>query len=571
MRRLAPSGSTPRRNGKGKLTRVGIIGLAMLMLNLYCDAQVMSLRGELRYEHQYQDFLPEGGSLSTSLRQGPALNLNLLGNVLSKRILAYSLFTSLATSFGSSHTSIYSFSNTQYNWNAYNVIVNVLPYSSAKLDLSARENMVDTKSAYDIISTRSRLRQQEQRIALSVEQVPALPTMSLSYTRNRSWAPIGESSEQLSHQYSFALSSSSGSTAAVSLSGSLNDVAERYTGFHERLLSLNLTGSKQFSERHRLNINSDYNQYSAYSNLTGSVGYNGQFGDRLRLSSGVSAVSYSSANALGRTGGLTEGIAYTLDQNFQLGLNFSGTIGSSKVVSSNNIRTYLSTNWEGRTSVQHTRLLGTMTVTNGFSVGYLVQQYIDRYTTFSSSFSNGVQLPVGMFAASGDYTFSYSTTQNSGQWAVIGNNVGIVVGGTLPEQIKSNTSVRYRDDHYSGDNSSFRDQQNLLLSQRFDGSFVYVIPFTLGVGGSVNWYFASVKGHTHAWYISLNSPGFFLRGLFANYVYTRNFDPYFHQEVVEHNGSLLYQWRALSFQLRYRHAIFPIRVRDVMFTVSRPF
>ena len=52
---------------------------------------------------------------------------------------------------------------------------------------------------------------------------------------------------------------------------------------------------------------------------------------------------------------------------------------------------------------------------------------------------------------------------------------------------------------------------------------------------------------------------------------TRSFDPYFRREIADHNGSLMYQWRALSFQARFRYATFPVRVRDVLFSVSRPF
>jgi hypothetical protein len=542
-----------------------------LALQQYCLGQGSQLRGELRYEHQYQDFLPEKGGLATSLRQGPAINLNLLGSFLSARILTYSLFSSLAYNFNTSNTPSYNTSNTLYNWNTYNLIVNVLPYSRAKLDFSARENVIDTKSVYEIINTHGRTRQQEQSISLSVDQVPSLPTMTLGYIRNRSWAPVGERSEQLSQQYSLVLSASNGPTAYVGLSGSLNDVVERYTNFHERLLSINLTGSKQFTDHHRMNMNADYHQFTSYSNFTGSVGYSGMFGDKVRITSGISGLSYSNTSAIGWTGGFSEGIIYMADQNFQLGLTVNGSSGLTRSIISSNVITYPNSTWGGNATLQSNRSMGSSTISNGLSFGYLVQNYFDGHRTFNGVLSNSLQIPVGSFSVTGDYSFSYSQTQNSDRWSSIGNRISLVLIGTLPRQIRSNTTLRYNDDHYMGDVSSFRNQRNLMFNQRFDASLFYIIPLTIGVGGSVNWYFSNIKGQTHSWHISINSPAFFLQGLFASYVYSRNFDPYFRSEVTEQNGSFMYQWRALSLQARVRNINLPIRTRDFWFSVSRPF
>ncbi|HTK81353.1 MAG TPA: hypothetical protein VL633_03605 [Bacteroidota bacterium] len=553
------------------MIRVVTIVCVLLVIQQYCDAQSPVVRGELRYEHQYQDYLPDGGNLSTSLRQGPGINLNILGNILSKRILTYSLFTSLAMNFSSTRSDNMLSTNSQYNWNTYNLIVNLLPYSRTKFDLSARDNVVDIKSKYDITESHGRTRQQEQRIAFSLDEVPELPTTTLSYTRNRSWAPLGEPSEQLSQQYTFGFASSHGTTASVGFSGSLNDITERYTNFHERLLTLNLTGTKQLSERHSLSINSDYNKYTAYSNLRGSIGYSGQVSDRVRLGASVSGLSFSSAYTVGRTGSAAGSVTYGFNEHFQAAFNINGSTGITKVSSLSFARTYLSNEFGSTVALQHNRNLGSLALSNNVTFGYVLQEYIDRYRIFNGAISNGIQLPLGLFSISGDYTFTFSHTRNAEVWNRIGNNAGLIVNGTVLGNVKSNSSLRYRDDHYNGDISSYRNQQNLLLSQSFDGSFYYAIPFNLGVGSTVNWYYASIRGHTHGWHVSFSSPEFFLRGLFASYVYTRTFDPYYTREIAEHNASLRYQWRALMFQARFHYATFPVRVRDFWFSVSRPF
>jgi hypothetical protein len=556
---------------QGELTRAVIIGCVLLAFWHYSAAQVSSLSGELRYEHQYQDFLPEGGSLSTSLQRRPSFTLAVLGDLLSKRIFAYSFFTSLSADFGTSRTPGYEFSSTSYNWNTYNLIVNILPYYPAKLDVAVRENIYDIKSSYDFLETHGRTRQQEQRIALSVDQVPSLPTVYLSYVRNRSWAPVGEPSEQLSQQYAFSLSAAGSRYGSAGLSGTVSDITEQYSGFHERLATVTFTGSRQLSERHQVSVNSEYNRFTGYSNLSGSLGYAGIYGERFRVSSILSGFSYSNAFTLGRTAALSERLTYLPDRFFQIGMILDGSRGITRSSLPSGVQSYTSSSLGGTATLQHNRAVGSVSISNGLTLGYLVQEYIERQNTFTAGISNGVQLPVGMFSASGDYNFSYNSTENLERWALVGNNIGAGLSGTLPGQVRSSSNIRFRSDHYSGDISSFRDQRNLTLGQRFDGSYFYLIPFTVGAGGSVNWYMASIRGHTHSWHVSFSSPAFFTPGLFVSYVYTRNFDPYYRQESIDQLATLLYRWRALSFEGRLRQTTVPIRIREVWFSVSRAF
>jgi hypothetical protein len=536
-----------------------------------CAAQLTTLSGELRYEHQYQDFYTDAGGLSTSLRQNPILNLDLRGAIVSRRLLEYSLYSSFGINHTLSQTPYLTFTNTQLNWNAYNLTLSVLPYAKAKVDLSARDNLIDSKFDDQTVSSQGRLRQQEQRIGLSVDQVPELPTLAFTYTRNKTWAEIGAPSEQLSNQYGLSLSASGGPSSEVNLSSSLSDVAERYTNFHERLLTVNLSGSKRLDDRNLLSILSDYNRFTSYSNLTGSVGYTGLLSDRLRVNTGFSGLSYSNAFTVGRTGGFLEGVLYRLDPYFQLGESFNGYIGTTRAVTNLGTQSYYSNNWNASTTLQHNRQINRAIVSNSLTLGYLVQEYVTGYNTLNVNFANGVQFPLGAFALNGDYSFAYYRTRNNDDWDLIGNSAGIVAVGTLPENIRSNTTARFRDDHYTGEVSAFRNQRNLIGTQQFDGSFRSVIPVNLGLGGSVTWYFANIYGHTYSWHLTFSSQSFFVDRLYALYTYTRTFDPYYLRPVTNHDASMNYPWRALTFQLRGHYATFPVRVRDIWFSVSRFF
>jgi len=552
--------------------RVVAISWLLLVFYLHGNAQLRTLSGELRYEHEYQDMLADNGLLTTELRRSPILSLNLTGDLISRELLTYSLFSSLNLDYNTSRNDLYEYSANQSTWNKYNLIVNVLPLFPVKLNLSARENSYNMKSNFDALGEVQTLtREQEQRADLSVYQIPWLPTMNMSYTRNFSWTEIGEPSEVLNQTLNFGLSGSSGPGGAVSLSGVLSDFNDRIRNTDDRLFTLNFSGSKALSDQHHISVNSDYNQYSTYSNLTGSVGYSGVFSNQLRLNSGLSGNTVSAVNYEFRSAGFNEGLTYIADQNFQFGLGLRGTTGLSQSVYGDSSQSIPSSDWATSFSIQHTRPLPSLTVSNGLSLGYEVQNFGSRYRLFNAAWSNTMQIPIDRFSLIGDYTLIFNHNENSDWWNLIGNNAGIMATGTVLDRVQSQSSVRYHDEHYTGDAASFRDQQNLILNQRFTGSYTYLIPFTLGFGGSINWYFANIKGHTHSWNISFSSPSFFIRGLFANYNYARTFDVYYQKESVEQTGSLLYRWRALSFEGRFRSVSFPVRVRDFVFDIARTF
>jgi len=544
----------------------------LLVFFLKGNAQLQTLSGELRYEHEYQDMLAENGLLTTELRRSPILSLNLNGILISRELLTYSLFSSLNLDYNTSRNDLYEYSANQSLWNKYNLIFNLFPLSPVKVDLSARENSYTIKSSFDQLPEVETLtREQEQRANVSVYQIPWLPTMNMAYVRTHSWTETGEPSEVLNQTLNFGLSGSSGPGGAVSLSGVLTDFNDRLRNTDDRLFTLNFTGSKALSDQHHISVNSDYNRYETYSNLTGSMGYSGVFSNQLRMNSGLSGNTVSAVNYEFRSLGFNEGLTYIADQNYQFGLGVRGTTGLSQSVYRDSTSTNPSSDVISSLAIQHTRPLSYMTISNGLSLDYEVQNFGGRYRVLNAALSNNMQVPVGQFSLIGDYTFQFNHNENSDWWNLLSNNAGIIANGAILERIQTQTGIRYHDEHYTGDVASFRDQRNLILSQRFNSSYTYLIPFTLGFGGSVNWYFANIKGHTHSWNLSFSSPSFFLRGLFANYTYTRTFDVYYQRESVEQTGSLLYRWRALSFEGRFRSVSFPVRVRDFVFDVSRTF
>jgi hypothetical protein len=208
---------------------------------------------------------------------------------------------------------------------------------------------------------------------------------------------------------------------------------------------------------------------------------------------------------------------------------------------------------------------------NTVTTGYTRQEYGERFNTFNATVMNSLTRSVGTFSLSGNYYLAYLRVRSALSYSSISNTAGLVLSGMLPRRIQSQTDIRYRDDRFPGEATSYRNQRTMSFAQRFNSSWVYRIPFSIGLSVSANWYLANVRGRTYGWIANFTSPSFFVKRLGSEYTYSRTFDPYYQREIVEHGASLAYQWRALSFGLRLRYATFPVRVREFWFNVSRPF
>ena len=558
------------KNRQGELKRVVTISWLLLVFCLQLYGQLGRINGQLRYEEHYQDFL-YGENLTSILVKNPVLDLRMRGNILSYRIASYSLFTSLSANFISTSNDFFSYSAKQYSWNKYNFILSILPYSPIKLTLAARENSYDIKTESDYTTDHSADRQQEQRIELAVYQIPWLPTLNFSYTRNRSYVTLGYPYDVVNQTLTFTATGSTDTTGSYGLTATMVDLRDQLGGAYERYFTMQFSAARALSEKHGVDINTEYEQYTGYGVLGGSIIYSGILTNRLRVRTALSGSSALNAYSQSRTGGISQTVSYSIDQNFQCGVGLSGFLGNTQTAFASEGRRDLYKNWSASGNLQHRRMIGKITVSNTLTFGYGEQRYAARYSNFNAGLSNNVTRQVGMFSVTGNYNITFFRLRNSVSYDVVDNTAAIILSGILPHQIQTHTDLRYRDNRYPGDDTPNRNQRSIFFTQRFDGSFVYVIPFTLGLSGSANWYLAGLIGHTYGWTLNFTSPLFFVKGLSVSYVYSRGYDPYYQRELPEHNGSLAYHWRALSFTSRFRYATFPVRVREVSFSVARPF
>jgi hypothetical protein len=542
--------------------------LLVSCMKLY--AQLGHIDGQLRYDHRYQD-IEYDGNLTKILVQNPSLDLRMRGNILSPRFMAYSLFSSLSANYVSAGNAYFSYSASQYSWNRYNLILNILPYSPVKVTLAARENAYDVKSENDVSTDRSADRQQEQRAEVSVHQVSWLPTLSLSYLRTRSYSDIGYPYDIVNQTLTFTATGATDTTGSYGLTASMVDLRDRMNGVYDRFLTMQFSAVRTLSEKHGVNISTEYEQYTGYSVLSGSVMYSGVMSSKLRMNTGLSASSVVSTYSQSRTLALTQSASYVIDQNFQCGLGASGFLGNSQVTRSGEGWKDIYKSWTTSGNLQHRRSIAGVTMVNALLMGYSEQHYSSRYHSFNTALSNSVSRQLGLFSLSGNYNLSYLHVTNSTSYDVVDNSASVIVSGRLPHRIQSQSDLRYRDSRYPGEGTPFRNQRTLFFTQRFDGSFTDPIPFSAGFSTSINWFLAGLTGHTYGWSFTFTSPAFFTRGLTVSYTYSRNYDPYYQREVPEHNASLSYQWRAFSFTSRLRHTTFPLRVREVQFSITRPF
>ncbi|GEM_PF-2218705 len=552
------------------MKRVVTISWFLVVFCIRTYGQLGRISGELRYEHRYQDFI-YNDNLTKIEVSNPVLDLRMTGNVLSPRLLTYSLFSSFNANFITTGNAYFSYSASQYTWNRYNLNLNALPYSPVKLTLAARENAYDITSESDFTSDHTADRQQEQRAELSVHQISWLPTLNLSYVRNRSYAVLGYPYDVVNQTFTFSASGATDTTGSYSLTGTMVDFRDRLSDAFDRFFTLQFSASRELSEKHGVNINSEFEQYAGYSGLGSSVAYRGIVTNRVRLMSVLSGNVAQTSYAQSRSVSLSQSASYRINEHFQCGLGASGFLGNGQVNTAGGERNDRYKSVGGFGNVQHQRSIAGMSVVNALLVGYNQQQYVDRYNNFQAGLANTIARQIGPFSATGNYNFSFLRVRNARSYDVVDNTAGIIMGGTLPHGIRSQSDLRYRDVRYPGDESPYRTQRSLFLTQRFNGSFVYLIPFHLGLSVSANWYFSLITGRTYGWSATFASPSFFLRGLAVDYAYSRSYDPYYQREVAEHRGSMSYQWRALVFSSNFRYATFPVRVREINFRVSRFF
>lgn len=449
--------------------------------------------------------------------------------------------------------------------------MNVVPMSPVKLNLAFRDNDYAIKTESGLFTERLGSRSQEQRAELSVQQVPWLPSMSLTYVRSRSFATLGNEYEIVNQTISLTASSASDTTGMYNLSVVTNTLQEDISNSADRFIAISFSASRELAMQHHVSLTTEYNKYAGFSLMQSALSYGGVLSDKIRIATNLSGSNSLSSFSQGLSVGLSQSASMSINENFQGAVGVSGFLGHSKniVPGFEGSNAYRSGGIFG--NIQHRRVIGGFTIANGLSAGKNIQFQVAQFSSWNTQLSNSISRNIGSFSTSGYYNFTFTRVINISEYTIVGNTAGIILRGTLPHNIQSQSDVRYREDRYPGNEASFRSHRNIIVTQRMNGSFNYIIPFTLSVSGNANWFFTGNLGRTYGWTFNFSSPAFFLRGLMVSYVYSRNFDQYYLREIADHTGSISFNWRALSFSSRLRYATFPVHLRQVQFIVSRPF
>ncbi len=548
--------------------RTVIIASALFLSSYSAFPQLGPVSGDIRYEHQYQDVLVNG-SLVTSLRRSPSINLTTSGSIRSEKFIFYSIRTGLTAGFRTSQSSQSLVETRNILWNAYNVNVFFLQTAPVNFQLASREYANDTRYEYQGLRSRGGTRDHEDRIGLSLVRVPFVPLINLTFTRNKSWSVVGEPFEQRTHQYVFSASSRNGVDGHASVTGSLSEFREKYSGFSERILSLQFDGSRTLSERHQVTVGSEYSKYASYSALSAGASYAGELSGAVRINSGLNGQNASSRNYSIRTVSASQRIQIVQDKNFTWGLGAGGATGVT-ILPQREGRERIPTNdWNANLNLNHVRSLGGLSVANNVALTYGRRNYLEELTYYRLGVTNSANRNIGKFLVNATYNFSYLENRNSGSWRSTEHFAMLNLTGTFPPSIRSRSTADFRSYDYGGDRLTASDQSTLNLAQSFDGSFRHVIPFTLSAGASVHYFFAGLRGHSYGWNTSFQSSQFFLKDLSASYRYSRSFDPYYRRESLEQTARLSYRWRLLNLQLTLRERTVFSRLRDVRFSVER--
>jgi hypothetical protein len=526
------------------------------------------LSGSIRYEFKYEDVLANSLS-STSRFHTPSIFLLKKGFVYSPNLFTYAISTSLTASYQNTLSPLTSSNGTQIHWNEYDVNLYFLQTSPVKFQLSTREYTDDMKYEYSTLSFNSRSRNHQDIATFEVDRVRYLPRLNFSYIRNKAWSLEGPSFEQRSDQYNFSAYSRNGTEGYASVVGSLSDFHERSIGFSERILTIQFDGSQNLAEGHTVTVGSEFDKYDNYSSLTGGASYSALLSPWLGINTGLNGQNASSRNYLYYTVGVSQGVRLTLDEHFRLGARGSVNRGASTSQLLLRPTRVPNDRWEGLFDINHVRAFGNVSVTNGLVFTYGQFDYLESFSYYSLVFANSANTTVGQFAINGTYNFSYHKNNSTLAWQSWENTALLSVNGMLPAMIQTQTLADFRSVEYSGFAVTASDLSSMKFSETLGKQFAHLIPFTLRVRGSVQYFYRGVSGRTYSFGASFQSPRFFINNLTASYIYSRDYDPFYRILTINHTATFNYRWRLLTFQLGFMERSEFSRIRQVRFTVER--
>ena len=534
------------------------------------SAQITSFGGKLEYRHTYTDLL-NSGLLSTGNTRNPIFSLFTNGLILSRTIGSFNLSTNLNLANNSARSGELDYHSHSSSWNYYNASLNLLPAWLVNFSLSARAGRTETGAnfspAYSYIQ---RSKDNEQMITLSTSRIQWLPTTQVSYRRTHTYGVEGSTIDLLNKQYSFVLSSANG-TSSINLLGTLSDVEDGISKTRSKVYNLTMDAVKEYNEKSRLDLSTQYDRYDAYGILSSSARYVNTMLDEFTSSTNLLAHNSSSTHHRAFSIGGTESVQFTPPGDFHYAMSFTGKGGKEIIYDSTGAKKYPVYEYTTLGNVTHSAGIYGANLSTNLSLSYSRQQIHYPFSQLGSGISNSLTWNVAGYNVSASHALSGGVQYNGSRNTSVTNTADLFANGRLWRGIMSSTGINYRDNRYTGGGAQYRNNRTLNMRQSLRTSYYYLVPFSAELSGTVNWYFTYITGRTYGWTFQFQSGSFFVQGLGLNYQYTRTFDPFYRFEIVNQTARMTYRWRMLGFELRLSQLNTIERRREVWFSIVRPF
>jgi len=533
--------------------------------------QIRSMSGQLLYQYRWEEFL-SGDIRTTNLNQSPTFGLGVQGMVVSPYLLTFELRTNLFANFSRAQGGDNTVTGKQYTWNYYDLNLGLLQNSPVSAVVSARDALTESSSDFRHDETGvMKRRYQRQDVRIAVNRVPSLPSILFVYSRNHDYSLSPAIPFDMTlHNYSLNLSSST-TEGSVFVSGSINDNWDAYANTRLRYSTLHFLGSRVYGDDENLNVDLDYDKFESSIHLNGGVGYTTRINNKYSSITSVHGRSNSGPAYHSVAMGASQSLNFVQDSHYRYGLSVSGQYGRDVYTVENVSSATTGTALAASGSVQHMRSIGRFSVSNGLSGGVSLENFEHARSGFSVGLSNGVQTTVKDYRISVNERAALTQRQDGVNQISLTNSASADITGDLWYNVQGQVFVNFNTSHFAGSAISLPDRRDASLIWRLNSSFHSIIPFTIGLSGSTNWYFSAYAGKTYGWSLTVNSPRFFLQRLSMNYTLTRAYDYYYGREAISNNLGLNYRWRSVTLELRLNQYNLVDRHREVWFSILRPF
>lgn len=460
-------------------------------------------------------------------------------------------------------------------FNYYNINLTALQNYILRFDMLARDGELET--ATNIVGfgeSPNNFRQQQQRFQIFTNKIYFLPTISIFFNNVRSWSIAPSSkADQLQKEFGFNISQSfSGSN--VSLSGNLFNVLEKSTGTKDNYFQMMLNSSKEYTEKSRLDINTEYYKSNGSSYTSGSAIYNNRFSDKFRFSTSMSGRNLESANNLSTYVIINQAFQYLPTNNLQFGYNIFASQSVERYIIFYDLENYkkiLNQNIGNSLNSQHMLTYKNLDFSNGINLGYGRQFGTEPQSSLNIGFQNSTNLRFENLNINTNFSANRNKTFISRQRDELYKTAALSVSTQFIKKINSETQISYFDEDIYSSYDPSRAMTQLRINQRLITSLFYVIPFSLTFNGNINWNLGRTTSRYYGVNLNFVSPHFFLQYFSVGYSFYWAYDPMTKRNYITHESEINYSWRALRFQLRLREFRYLDRKRELWFTLARPF